>query len=180
MRFFSAVFPILFLVSVCAWAQTTVYLTPAEALKVLFADSKEVVSEKKRLSAAQKKILEKEIGSKIAKDDWTFFVARSGRKIDGYAVIDHEIGKSEPITFITAISPKGVIGAVEVLVYRESHGAEVREKAFVRQFSGKDASDPLRVGQDIRNISGATLSARALALGAKRAVALWEVFYGDR
>lgn len=180
MKSFSALFFLFVLGASPAWAQTTIYLKPAEALKILFADSKEVVSEKKRLSTDQKKRVEKELGSKIARDEWIFYVARSGGKIDGYAVIDSEIGKTEPITFITAISPSGVIKGVEVLVYRESHGSEVREKAFVKQFAGKRSSDPIRVGQDIKNISGATLSARALALGAKRGVALWEVFYGNR
>jgi len=180
MKFSGFVFSALLLASVWVSAQTTIYLNPVEALKVLFAGSKEVVSEKKRLSADQKKRVEKEIGSKIAKEEWTFYIARSAGKIDGYAVIDNEIGKTEPITFITAISPKGTITAVEVLVYRESHGSEVREKVFVKQFAGKGSSAPLRVGQDIKNISGATLSARALAVGAKRAVAMWEVLYGNR
>lgn len=180
MKFVSAVFPVLLLAPSLVWGQTIVYLKPAEALKILFADSKEVVSEKQRLSAEQKKTVEKKIGAKIAKDDWTFYIARSGGKIDGYALIDNEIGKSEPITFITAMSSQGTITGVEVLVYRESHGSEVREKAFVKQFAGKKKGDPLRVGQDIRNISGATLSARALALGAKRAVVLREVFYGNQ
>lgn len=180
MKFFGIVFSVFLFVAATAWGQTTVYLTPAEALKALFAGSKEVVSEKKRLSAEQRKTVEKQTGGKIAKEEWTFYIARSGGKIDGYAVIDNEIGKTEPITFITAMSPRGIITGVEVLVYRESHGSEVRDKAFVKQFAGKKEGDPIRVGQDIRNISGATLSARALAVGAKRAVALRELFYGNQ
>ncbi len=156
----------------------TIYLKPTEALKIIFHESKEVVSEKKTLTDAQKLSIEKKLGSKLEKKEWTVYVARTGRKIDGYALIDHEMGKSEPITFLTAITPEGEVKAVEVLVYRESIGSEVHEGRFVKQYRGKKASDPIRVGQDIANISGATISSRAVTRGVKRALLLWEVFYG--
>ncbi|MDO8520049.1 MAG: FMN-binding protein [Deltaproteobacteria bacterium] len=140
-----------------AFAGPTVYLTPAEALKIIFADSKEIISEKK--------------GGR------TFFVAKTGGKVDGYALIGNEIGKTEPITFMTAITPQGKVKAVEILVYRESHGGEVKEKRFTNQYKGKCASDPVRIGQDIKNLSGATLSARAVSRGVKDALILWKTHY---
>lgn len=156
---------------------TTVYLKPAEALKIIFKDSKEVVSEKKTLSPKQKGIVEKQSGTHLTKSVFTFFIAKSGHQIDGYALIDHEIGKTEPITFLTALTPSGKIKAVEILVYRESHGSEIVQKHFRNQFKGKKAQNPIKVGQDIKNISGATLSARAIARGVKKALALWQIFY---
>ena len=162
------------------FAQTTVYLKPAEALKVIFKDSQEVVSEKKRLTPEQRIGLEKKIGMEISKTDWNFFIAKSDGKIDGYALIDNEIGKTEPITFLTAIFPDGSVKAVEILVFRESHGGEVHEERFRKQFTGKKADNPVRAGQDIGNIAGATLSSRAVSLGVKRALTLWDVFYGKK
>jgi Na+-translocating ferredoxin:NAD+ oxidoreductase RnfG subunit len=158
----------------------TVYLKPAEALKIIFKDSKEVVSEKKSLSAEQKSAVEKRVGTKLAKETWTFYIAKSDDKVDGYALIDNEIGKTEPITFITAMTPEGEVKAVEILVYREPVGSEVHDKRFVKQYLGKKVSDPIRLGQDITNISGATMSARAVSHGVKRALLLWETFYGQR
>lgn len=160
-----------------AFAQT-VYLKPAEALKIIFKDSKEIVSEKKTLTPLQKAAVEKKLGRRLQREDWNFYVARSGGKTDGYAVIDNEIGKTEPITFLTAITPDGRVKAVEILVYREPIGSEVHEKRFLRQFGEKGAGDPIRVGQDIANISGATLSARAVSLGVKRDLLIWNAFYG--
>src|SRR3990167_9203879 len=144
--------------------QTTVYLTPAEALKLVFKDSKEVVSEKKTFSADEKTAVGKKLGSKPAKDTWNFYIARTGNRVDGYALIDNEIGKTEPITFLTAIFPDGSVKAVEILVFRESHGGEVHEERFRKQFTGKKADNPVRAGQDIGNIAGATLSSRAVSL----------------
>ena len=159
------------------WAQT-VYLKPADALRIIFKDSAEIISEKKTLTPAERTILEKKLGGKLAKESWNFYSARTGGKVDGYALIDNEVGKTEPITFLTAITPSGEVKEVEILVYREPIGSEVHEKRFLRQYQGKRGVDPIRVGQDIANISGATLSARAVSQGVKRALALWELFYG--
>lgn len=156
----------------------TVYLTPQQALKRAFQGSAEVVSEKKGLAPEPKKRIEKALGGKIAKDQWIFYLGKSGAKIDGYALIDHEIGKTEPITFLTALDPKGVVQGVEILVYREPIGGEVKSENFRRQFVGKKETDPIRVGQDIKNITGATLSSRAVSLGVRRAALLWKEFYG--
>ena len=47
---------------------------------------------------------------------------------------------------------------VEVLVYRESRGSEVRRSRFLRQYRGKDAGDPVRTNRDIINVAGHRLS----------------------
>jgi len=68
--------------------------------------------------------------------------------------------------------------ATEILVYRESHGSEVHRKAFVKQYLGKTVKDPVMVGRDIKHITGATLSSRAVSKGVKKALILWNIFYG--
>lgn len=156
----------------------TVYLKPSEALKIIFHDSAEITSEAKTLAPAEKAALDKQLGQPVPKETWNFYIARSGKRIDGYAVIDNEIGKTEPITFLTAITPEGRIKAVEILVYREPVGSEVKDKRFLKQYEGKTPSDPVRTGQDITNISGATLSSRAVSRGVKRDLLLWSHFYG--
>ena len=160
------------------WAQTTVYLAPKEALKRAFQDSQTVVSEKKTLTPDQMKRIQKQTGAKVPKETWTFYLGKTGNKIDGYAVIDHQVGKTEPITYMTVISPEGTVQKVDVLVYRETHGSEVRHKRFLKQYHGKKSDNPIRVGQDIDNVSGATLSSRAMSIGVKRSLLLWETFYG--
>jgi Na+-transporting NADH:ubiquinone oxidoreductase subunit NqrC len=52
----------------------------------------------------------------------------------------------------------------------------VREPGWLAQFVGKSSSSPLKVGSDIRNISGATLSSLHVAEGVKRILAT----YGSR
>ncbi|OGP12939.1 MAG: hypothetical protein A3I75_03395 [Deltaproteobacteria bacterium RIFCSPLOWO2_02_FULL_50_16] len=173
----------LFLVFFCLqvsslWAFQSVYLSPKEALRQVFHASKVVVSEKRVLDAEQAAWIVKKSGLKPPQSEWTFYLGKTDEKIDGYALIDHQVGKTEPITFMTVINPDGRVRDVMILVYRETHGSEVRHKNFLRQFYGKEAHHPVRLGQDIDVVSGATLSSRALAVGVKRALLLWEIFYG--
>ena len=70
------------------------------------------------------------------------------------------------------IATDGTLRNVEILNYRESHGYEVRLPAWRRQFVGKGADARLRVGEDIANISGATLSTTNITDGVRRIVAV--------
>jgi Na+-transporting NADH:ubiquinone oxidoreductase subunit NqrC len=58
--------------------------------------------------------------------------------------------------------------------YRESYGYEVRDAKWRAQFTGKTARAPLRLDQDIKNISGATLSSRHVTEGVRRVLAFYE------
>lgn len=156
----------------------TVTLQPAEALRLIFKGSK-IVAEQKTLTPSQQSLLEEKLDYPVPQREWNFYIARTGKKVDGYALVDQEIGKTEPITFITAINPTGEVREVEILVYREAIGSEVHEPKFLKQFRGKQVSDPMRVGRDVVNVTGATLSSRAVSRGVKRALALWELFYGQ-
>lgn len=176
-------FPILFFFMVLIFSTAgaeTVYLKPEEALKLAFKGSEEVVLEKKSLTPSQKAVAEKSNGGSLEKNEWNFYVGRTSGRVDGYAVIDHEIGKMDPITFMTVISPQGSVRSVEILVYRESQGSEVHEPKFLKQYENKTLASPLRPGQDIQNISGATLSVRAVSVGVRRDLAVWGAIYGDK
>jgi hypothetical protein len=72
-----------------------------------------------------------------------------------------EIGKDEPITVGVTIS-QGRLDRVNVLVFRESRGDEVRYPAFTRQFTGAGLTPGGKLDRTIDGISGATLSVRAL------------------
>ncbi len=169
----------LMLVPLVSYGQTTVFLQPADALKLIFKDSKEVHKADHQLSAEQAKAFQSQAGYPPPKASYSFYLGKSGDHIDGYALIDEQVGKVLPITFITLISPTGKVESVEIMVYRESRGGEVKNRRFLNQFVGKQSNDSLKLYGDIVNISGATLSSRALAVGVKRALVLWKVIYGS-
>lgn len=77
------------------------------------------------------------------------------------AWILEEIGKVRPITTGIVVD-SGKISALQVLVYRESHGWEVKHRFFTDQFQGAQLTEGLRMNQPIDSIAGATLSVNAL------------------
>ena len=98
--------------------------------------------------------------------------AESGGRLIGYFVFDHVIGKHLYIDYAVALDAGGRIKRVDILQYRESYGDEVRSPSWLAQFVGKNSASPLQVGNDIRNISGATLSSHHVTEGVKRIIAL--------
>jgi FMN-binding domain len=102
--------------------------------------------------------------------------AQAGDRLLGLFVVDHVIGKHLYIDYAVSLDPTGRVTRVDILQYRESYGGEVREPGWLAQFVGKTSASPLKVGGDIRNISGATLSSLHVIEGVKRILAT----YGSR
>jgi len=72
-----------------------------------------------------------------------------------------EIGRYRPITVGLVVSG-GAIDTIRVLIYRESHGWEVRHDFFTNQFKGLTLDEQSNLTGRIDGISGATLSVNAL------------------
>ncbi len=144
-------------------AHCTVYLSVQQAQQQMFGTAglqRVVVS----LSEAQQKTLKRSTGIyHPLKADQVYKVAGGG-----WFVVDQVLGKHEMITYAVGLNADGSVKQVEVLEYRETYGGQVRDESWRNQFVGKTASDALKLNQDIRNISGATLSSRHLTDGVKR------------
>jgi thiamine biosynthesis lipoprotein len=179
-KIFVTVFFVLFFLlgAVSVQAQTTVFLKPSEALKLIFKDSQEVIKEDQPVTSEISEKAKKILGYDLAKSSYTFYLGRTNGHVDGYALIDEQNGKVLPITFVTRINPDGKVSQVEIMVYRESHGGEVASKRFLNQFHQKSFNDELRLHGNIVNVTGATLSSQALVVGVRRALTLWQIFYG--
>jgi hypothetical protein len=86
----------------------------------------------------------------------------------GFFIVDRVVGKHEYITVAIGINANGTMKQIEIMDYRESYGYEVRDASWRAQFVGKSASSQLQLGEDIKNISGATLSSKHITDGVKR------------
>ena len=154
-----------------------VYLTEQEALKKMLPEADHFEPEQVDLSADQLSRAQRLAGRAFREDDYRFWVGRKGPAVVGYATVLEVIGKERPITFMIGIAPSGEIKGVEVLVYRESRGSQIRNPRFMAQFVGKKIDNPLRLGDDVESVSGATLSSRAATYAVKKALAIFEVAY---
>ena len=154
-----------------------IYLTPEEAAKLMFSSSDHIRQEILTLSPQQKADIEQRIGWHFPETTFESFIGETNGQIDGWALIQNTIGKHKPMTYIVGVDPDGEVTNVEVLVFRESRGSEVRKKRFNYQYQGKTPYDPIRINRDIINISGATMSVRSMSAGVKRALVLVEELY---
>jgi hypothetical protein len=82
------------------------------------------------------------------------------------------IGREDFITYAVGVGADGKLLPVEILDYRESHGGEIRNKAWLAQFAGRSEPGHLRMNADIKNIAGATLSSEHVTAGVRRILAL--------
>jgi len=104
-------------------------------------------------------------------DSGTVLRVSRGDSLLGFAQVGNVLGKDQPITFLVVIDPADRLKDVDILVYREPYGGEVAYEPWRRQFRGKAVTDSLRVGREIRSISGATISVHAVTLGVRRMLA---------
>jgi hypothetical protein len=168
------ILPALLLLAAARPARADVYFSTRDLLADFFRSSQAVTFKQIPVGAAERARLVTRLGYAPPRTSYTFFVATTGDRVDGYALIDEENGEHLPITFAVKLSPAGVVLRQEVVAYREPRGDEVRDERFRRQFVGKSARDAIAADRDIVAISGATISSRAMAVGVKRAVVLFD------
>ena len=158
--------------------QERVYMTAEQALAETFPKGVRHEPEIKVVTAEIRERLEKKLGRPVP--DSTVTVQKvlddSGHLL-GYGVVSDEIGKYHPITFLVGATPELKVERVSILVYRESHGADVRRTRFLNQYRGKSPESPIRSNQDIVNISGATLSVQAMNYGVRKVLGLLAELY---
>ena len=149
------------------------YMSAEQAAQAMFPDADRFESKQVNLDAAQLAQLAS-LGVRARSARWTVQAAQRGAATLGYVVVDDVIGKFELITYAVGIGLDGAVKQLEILSYRESHGHEIRLAGWRRQFVGKTSAAPMRNGDDIANISGATLSCNHVTEGVKRIVTVVE------
>jgi hypothetical protein len=92
----------------------------------------------------------------------TFYTARRGGSVAGYAVIHSHVVRTKRETLSIAFEPDGRIRRIQVLAFLEPEEYRPSER-WLAQLEGKGISDRLAVGQDLAPITGATLTARGIA-----------------
>lgn len=158
-------------------AFAAVYLEPAQARAALWPAAARFEPVALDLDAAALARIGERAGTRVH----ARFAPKVERAADatgvplGWVVFDAVVGKFELIDYAVGLDAQGTVTGVEVLVYRESHGAEIRNAAWRRQFVGRRGPERMRFEDEIRNLSGATLSCRHLTEGVQRIGALHAV-----
>ncbi len=154
--------------------QSQVFHSVRTLLSSHFRDSASVSYVRVRPTGATRSRIERRLGRALAGDQYTFFVAQTSDRVDGYALFDEERGQHEMISFGTFFDAQGRVTRVEVMAYREPYGDGIRAARFREQLVGRTADSGFRVGRDIDSISGSTISARSMCIAVERATVLLE------
>jgi hypothetical protein len=153
----------------------TTYLTIEQAHAVMCPDET-LEPASLTLTPAERKAIEKAASVRVRQPVLRAWRVGSG----GWFLVDEVLGKHEFITYAVRLAADGAVQQVEILTYRETYGGEIRNAAWRAQFKGRTARSPLRLDQDIKNISGATLSCRNVTDGIKRLLATYDVVLAHR
>lgn len=163
------------LACVAAPVQATQYLSVEQAQRALFPEADAFAATPVRLTAELRARPQAESLGPIRGDQLRAWAASRGGVLLGHVMVDEVIGKHELITYALGIGADGAVRNVEIMDYRESRGGEVRDPRWRAQFKGKRRDSPLRLEEDIQNISGATLSCRHITEGVRRLLVLYSI-----
>ena len=145
---------ILLFIPLRGWCEAGVYVSSADFLKQSF----DQVPESRTLWLDE--VLLKDVET-ILNHPYRGLRIRYWQQGEKTAWILNEIGKDQPIT-VGVVVHGGTLEHLEVLVFRESRGWEVKYPFFTEQFRGAGLDNDLELSRNIDGISGATLSVRAL------------------
>ena len=151
-------------------AQAAVYFTTERAQQKMFPGAT-FTKVPVQLSDAERRTMYDRSGVHEPFDSNRIWRASTG----GWFVIDEVVGKHEHIKYAVAIGADGAVRGIEIMEYNESYGYEVRDASWRQQFIGKTAGSTLKLGSDIKNISGATLSSKHITDGVRRVLAMYEL-----
>jgi hypothetical protein len=150
------------------------YLSVAAAQKTIYPEADAFSELIVPLSAAQNATIAALAGPQPVHGALHIFRAVRGGTTLGHVLIDEVVGRQDLITYAIGIDANGSLRTLEVLSYRESHGGEIRSRAWREQFSHRAGLADLRFRTDIKNIAGATLSSEHVTQGTRWLLALWQ------
>lgn len=150
------------------------YMSIETAQRTLFVQAERFEEIVPALNPAQKASVAGLAGPQPPHRSLRVWKAMQGSDLLGHVFVDEVLGRQDMITYAVGIDRSGRLRAPEILAYRESHGGEVRGKAWRNQFDGRQGLEHIRFGTDIKNIAGATLSCEHVTQGMRWIAALWQ------
>ena len=166
----------LFLVS-STFAQSAIEQKSIASLRRIFGDTVLITPITVRLTTAEKDSLAHRSVLKWLTDSINVYICRAKENVVGYGFVDDVKGKTQFVTYLTSVRPNGEVQDIDVLAYRESYGGEIAYESFRKQFRAKTVNDKLRLGNDIKNISGATISVHAITAGVKKILTTFQFIH---
>jgi hypothetical protein len=164
--------------AVAPGAAAKVFHSQTEALALAFPDADRVESRTFVLDDEQVRRIEALARARLESKVVTLHTGWRGDARLGFAVIDVHDVRTLPEAFMVVLSPEGRVRSLRILAFHEPLDY-LPSQRWYDQFEGKDLDQPLKLGDDVHGVIGATLSARATTNGVRRALALYRVLLAE-
>ena len=155
-------------------AAAEVFLSQREALALAFPGADRIEKRSVVLDDAQAAAVERLSGAKLESRIVTLHEGFRGAERLGYALIDIHTVRTLPEAFMVVLSPEGRVSGLRMLAFYEPSEYKPSER-FLAQFDARALGPELRLGGSIHGIAGSSLSSRAVTMGVRRSLALYEV-----
>jgi len=164
-------------------------LTDEKAIAQMLPDAESVEKVARPVTAEELAAIKAQLGgfltadSKPAADpkEFVFHFGLKGGKRTGAALLDTQPGKWGVVGFAIGLdAASGKVSGMAVTTLSEKRGRPVALKSFLKQFSGKGKADKFETGKDVNAIAGATVSTKAAAFAARKAVIVYDTLFLKR
>ena len=155
-----------------------VFLTKGKALELVFPEAEEIEKRHVFLTELQAESISRMAKAEVDSRLYTFYIAKSGGKETGYAVIDTHTLRTLTETVLFVINPDGTLRHAETLAFFEPTDYMPSGK-WINLFLEKIRMDRMKVGKGIPNITGATISAVSFSQATRRVIAVYRVMFGN-
>jgi len=151
----------------------TPFVTRAQALAEAFPGAR-TESKSFVLTDAQARAIQERARVKLASKLVSAVTAWRGDTLAGTAFFDSRLVRTMTAVFMVTVAPDTTVGRVEVLAFHEPPEYKPSER-WLGQFQRHRLDDRLWPRADIRNLSGATISSRAVTETTRWALACYQV-----
>ncbi|MCK5709059.1 MAG: FMN-binding protein [Deltaproteobacteria bacterium] len=169
-----AIFIIIYSFIIVYPSESKVFMKRDEALETAFPQAVKIEKKEIFLSSDQSQEIESLANSKNESKLYILYEAKNGEKTLGYAIIDTHSLRTKTETVMFVINPDGSLRQMEILAFFEPQDYQPGEN-WMELFEDKDLDDTLKLGKDIPNITGATITANSLSQATRRILAVFKV-----
>ncbi len=126
------------------------------------------------IPVSKAKKIEKISGVKLKSKIVSVYFAKSGNEIIGYGILHLHRVRTKNEAVLISLSPDCKVIDVEIIAFYEPP-EYIAPENWLENFKGKTVNDNIKLKKGIPNITGATLTARAVTDAVRQSIAICEV-----
>jgi len=148
-------------------------MTPFEAIHTAYGKEAKISKKNILLNPDQAKALTKVARQKLTTKIYRTFKIEKNGTLEAYAVLTVNKMRTKDAVVLFMINLDGSIASIATVAFNEPPEFAPNSQ-WEALFDNKTKADTLRIGKDLPTITGATLSARGYADGARLALGVYE------